>query len=101
MTQNELLIAISQKTDKKLSPDQVKLVMDKLREVIIESTVEGDEIKILGLGTFYSRSHLVFKRKMVEFDGDLECKGGQRRYLRFRPSPSMSELLTKREEAAG
>jgi hypothetical protein len=89
MTYIEVCRKVAKQT--KVSEDTVRKVLDSMVDVAHEALVEGDEVKLKGLGTFYSKNYLVPKGTL-EFGNKTD--GGTRRRIRFRPFDSTNVALT-------
>lgn len=77
----------------KVPEDQVRKIADCLVSTTVDSLVEGDEVKLKGLGTFYSKNYLVPK---MELEFGNKSAGGERRRIRFRPFDSTNATITER-----
>ena len=76
----------------KLSEAQVRLVVDCLVKQSMEALTDGDEVKIRGLGTFYSKNYFV---PNVKLEFGPRTRSGNRRRIRFRPFDSTNTMLTE------
>lgn len=89
MTYLEFVQRVS--TRHKMDAEVVRKVLDAASKEVIKTVAEdGDEVKILGLGCFYSASYTV-REGPCEFGG--VATGGQRRRIRFRPFDSTTHLV--------
>jgi len=75
----------------KLSEEEVRAVVESFVNITNQALIEGDEVKIKGLGTLYSKAYHVAKRDL-EFGQSSE--GGERRRIRFRPFESANTRIT-------
>ena len=89
MTHIEICRAVAKKCS--ISEDEARRVVDCLISTAMEAMVEGDEVKLRGLGVLYSRTYNVWKGKL-EFGTTSE--GGERRRVRFRPFESTNQSIT-------
>lgn len=89
MTYVELCHQTSKKH--KLDEAQVRKVLDAAIGTINEALKEGDEVKLMKLGTFYTREYQA-RQGSLEFGGVGE--GGKRRRLRFKPFDSTNHHIT-------
>lgn len=89
MTHVEICRSVAKKC--KIPEDQARRVVDELIRTAVDAMIEGDEVKLRGLGVLYSKSYNVWKGKL-EFGTTSE--GGERRRVRFRPFDSTNQAIT-------
>ena len=81
MNKKELVKAISERTD--MSTDEVSLILDVITDVIQEKCSEGEQVKILGFGTFLL--HIKKATTGVAPKTGEKIDVPEKRYIKFRP----------------
>jgi len=89
MTHAELCRHVAKKCS--IPESQVRTIVETMAVEIVALMTDGDEAKVKGLGTFYSKNYHVPKIDL-EFGG--KTHPGERRRLRFRPFDSTNQAVT-------
>jgi nucleoid DNA-binding protein len=92
MTKSEIIKQASYET--RIPQTKIRTIFDTVESIIIENLINGEEVKIMDLGTFYvaERAKRTYAHPQ---DSSIEIEVPARKKLKFRPCGSLATAINK------